>query len=446
MKNRIFKLTLGIVVLALVSLTMFASAGTAFGFGLLLASGVGVAGTVDTETAAAASPELLLTDISKIISKIRPDDTPLDTMLREIGAGDKTSAWKFEFYENTTRGIGDLVKTAFVAGAAGAKDIEVGNVTNWNVDDVIYVPSIKAIGSTGACLRLQVIDKNISANTLQVIALNGTVSGNLTIVPAIADETPIYCIGNAKDETAAQTGAYQMLPGKTYNYAQVHMAQVEESVYMALHATEVDYGMVEFKADSIYDLKMKADLASLLGTRQHRYDPKTGKMKYFSGGLIEFAGKSLDYSKANTATNVLSANKFIDWAEQMFADNNGSSKRVLLAGSKLIAGLMKVPTIQKQVEAKQTEIIHGVKFNIIDTAFGQFGIKMHKGLNLVGHEYDGFVLDPSKIRRRELLPMSWKELKLEDAGISKVKAYKLEDTFGCEFRNPGTHAVITATA
>jgi len=440
-------MTLAVVVLALVFGTMIATAGTSLlGVGLILASGVGVAGTVDTETATAASGELLLTDISKVISQIRPDDTPLDTMLREIGAGDKAEAWKFEFYENTTRSIGDLVKTAFTAGAAGAKDLEVGNVTNWNVDDVIYVPSIFAVGSSGPKLRMQVIDKNISANTIQVIALNGTVSGNLTIVPSIADESPIYCIGNAKDETAAQTAAYQMLPGKTYNYAQVHMAQVEESVYQALHLKEVPYGLLEFKADSIYDLKMKADLASLLGTRQHRYDPKTGKMKYFSGGLIEFAGKSLDYSKASTATNLLSGNKFIDWAESMFADNNGSSKRVLLAGSKLIAGLMKVPTIQKQVEAKNTEIIFGVKYNIIDTAFGQIGIKMHKGLNLVGHEYDGFILDPTKIRRRELLPMSWKELKLEDAGISKVKAWKLEDTFGCEFRNPGTHAFITANA
>lgn len=447
MKNRLFKMTLAVLVLALVFAVTFVTAGaTLLGAGLTIASGTLVAGTVDTEATNTASPEMNMTDISKIISRIRPDDTPLDTMLREIGAGDTTEAWKFEFYENTTREINDLVKEAFTAGTAGAKDITVGSVTNWSTDDVIYIPSIYANGSSGAKLRLQVIDKNISAGTIQVIAINGTESGQLTVIPSIADETPIYCIGNAKEELAASTEAFQMLPGKTYNYAQIHMAQVEEGIYQALNKTEVDYGLIEFKADAIYDMKLKANLASLLGTKAYRLDPKTGKMKYFSGGLQEYAGVSLDYSKASTAANLLSGNKFIDWAEQLFADNNGSSRRILGAGSKLVAGLMKVPSIAKQVEAKQTEIIYGVKFNVIDTVFGQFLIIHDKSLNQVGHEYDGYIIDPTKIRRRERVPMTWTKLELDKTGQSKVNAWRLEDCFGCEFRNPGTHAWITANA
>jgi len=204
--------------------------------------------------------------------------------------------------------------------------------------------------------------------------------------------------------------------------------------------------MIEFKADTIYDMRLKANLASLLGARAYRLDPKTNKFKYFSGGLQEFAGVGLDYSKASTATNLLSGNKFIDWAEQMFSDNNGSSMRMMGAGSKLIAGLMKVPTIQKQVDAKVTEIKFGVKFNVIDTVFGQFYIVHDKSLNQVGHEYDGYIIDPTKIRRRERMPMSWTKLELDKTGISKVNAWRLEDCFGCEFRNPGTHGWITANS
>jgi len=448
MKTRLIKIALSVLVLALVFGSIIATAGivSLFGAGAVLATGVGVTGVVDTQAVNTASPELNMTDISKVISHIRPDDTPMDTMLREIGAGDTAEAWKFEFYENTTRSIEDLVKQPFTTGSAGSKTIYVGNASNWSIDDIMYVPSIFANGVSGQELLLQVIDKNISDGTVQVIAINGVEAGNLTVVPSIADETPIYCIGNAKEELAAQTEAHAMLPGKTYNYTQSHMAQVEEGIYQALNVQEVDYGMVEFKADAIYDMKLKANLTSLLGRRAYRLDPKTGKFKYFSGGLREFAGVSLDYSKASTATNILSGNKFIDWAEMMFSDNNGSSLRMLGAGSKLIAGLMKVPTISKQVEAKQTEIKYGVKFNVIDTVFGQFYIIHDKSLNQVGHEYSGYIIDPTKIRRRERMSMSWTELELNKTGISKVKAYRLEDTFGCEFRNPGTHAWITANA
>ena len=449
MKTKLFKISLAFVVLALVVLTISTLALIpAVATGAILATGAGVAGTVDTEAAGAGSDDFVMTDISKKISRIRPDDVPLDTMLREIGAGDTAEAWKFEFYENTSRSVGDVMTAAYTTGTAGAKNISVGSVSNWNVDDVIYVPSIYANGSSGAPLRMQVIDKDITEGTLQVIAINGTQStgSELTVIPSIADTTPLYCIGNAKEELAAQTGAYQMLPGKIYNYAQVHMAQVEEGIYQSMNKTEVDYGLLEFKADSIYDMRLKANLASLLGTRAYRFDPKSGKMKYFSGGLREFAGVGLDYSKASTAANLLSHNKFIDWAEQMFADNNGSSRRVLGAGSKLIAGLMKVPSIQKQVEAKQTEIIFGVKFNVIDTAFGQFLIVHDKSLNQVGHSYDGYIIDPSKIRRRERIAMSWTKLELDKTGISKVNAWRLEDCFGCEFRASGTHAWITANS
>lgn len=449
MKTSTSKLLLGIMVLALVVGTVFSAGASLLGVALAMS---GVAGTVTTESAAAASPELLRPDISKVVSKIRPDDTPLDTMLREIGAGDKAESWKIDFYENTARSNSDTITVAITAGAAGPRDLTVSNVTNWNVDDIGYLPDVYAVGSSGAKLRVQVIDKNIAAGTIRVIALNGSFpSGSqVAIVPSISltnSVRAIYCIGNAKEETAAQTAAYQMMPSKTYNYCQVHMAQVEESVYEALQAKEVNYGLVDFKADSIYDMKMKADLTTLLGTRGHIYDPQTGKFKYFSGGLQYFATqKAVTYSLGNTTTDVFSANKFIDIAEYMFADTNGSSSRVWLAGSKQLAAMMKVPTIAKQVEAGNTEIKFGVKFNVIDTAFGQFYLKLHKGLNLVGHSYDGFILDPTKIRRRELLPLNWKELKLEDAGISKVKAWRLEETFACEFRNPGCHAMVTSYA
>jgi hypothetical protein len=433
----------------IIAIGVFFSFGTAMGAGIAIATGAPISGTVSTETATAASPELLLTDISKKISKIRPDDLPLDTVLREIGAGEKAQAWKVEFYENTTRGMSIQVNEGggVSTDATGAVDIAFDDVTHVNVDDVFYVPGIYANGSSGAPLRLQVLAKVVSTKTLTCMAINGTVTvDTYPDMPAIANDTVMYRIGNAKNELAAQNTAFQMLPNKAYNYCQIHMSQVEEGVYESMMLKEVDYGLLDFKADSIYDHRLMTELTALYGTRNYLQDPVSGMWKHYSGGLKEFAGQAITYSKAATAGDVLSENKIYSIAEQMFADNNGSDSRLLLVGAKLMTNLMTVPTIQKQVEANKTEIKYGVKFNVIDTAYGQFYLKLSKAMGLVGHSYDGFIVDPTKVRRRELKAMAWRELKLKEAGTSLVNAWVLEEAFCPEFRHVNTHATITAYA
>ena len=425
------------------------SFGAAVGTGIAIAAGTPVTGTVSTEAATTASSELLTTDISKQISKIRPDDLPLDTVLREIGAGEPAKAWKVEFYENTTRGMSIKVNDSDVsADSTGGVDVVFDDVTHVNVDDVFYVPTIYGNGSSGDWLNVQVIKKVASTKTLTLLAVNGTNVGGdgYTDMPAIADDTVMYRIGNAKNELAAQNTAFQMLPAKSYNYCQIHMSQVEEGIYEQMHAKEVDYGIMDFKADSIYDHRLMTELTALYGKRAYIQDPESGLWKHFSGGLQEYAGVSLTYSKSATPTDVLTEAKMYDWAEQMFADNNGSDSRLLLVGAKLMTGLMTLPTIQKQVEANKTEIKYGVKFNVIDTAYGQFYLKLSKAMGLVGATYDGFIIDPTKMRRREFYPMKWRKLELEKAGISKVDAWVLEEAFCPEFRHVNTHATITAYA
>ena len=441
-----------IIALVVVAFGVFFSVGAAIGSGIALAAGAPISGSVSTEAAETAAPGIHLPDISKVVSKIRPDDLPLDTVLREIGAGEPAQAWKVEFYENTTRGMSIQVNVGggFLADTASyAQGCVFDDVTHVNVDDIFYVPGIYANGSSGAALRVQVIEKTVGAKSLGLIALNGanqTSGDSVPDMPAIADDTVMYRIGNAKNELAAQNTAFQMMPNKTYNYCQIHMSQVEEGIYQAMMLSEVDYGLLDFKADSIYDHRLMTELTALYGVRNYLQDPVSGLFKHYSGGLMSYAGQALTYSKAADSTNVLSESKIYSWAETMFADNNGSDSRLLLVGAKLMTALMTVPTIQKQVEANKTEIKYGVKFNIIDTAYGQFYLKLSKAMGLVGHSYDGFVVDPTKMRRRELKPMAWRELKLKDAGTSLVNAWVLEEAFCPEFRHVNTHATITASS
>lgn len=412
--------------------------------GAMVAASTPVVGTVTTTAADAASPELLKRNYSKELSKVRPDDAPLDTFLRNIGSGEKVTTWEIPFFEVTTRGMEDTVQSE-VSTATGVVEVVVSDVHKFAVDDVLLVPGVLA-QPLGRTLVLQVVDRTISSNTLKCIAVNGVVSGNYTVVPKIAAESKVYCIGNAKDEIQAQTTPYQMLPGTVTNYCQIQMQQVEEGTYQALIAKEIDYGMLEYKADSLYDLRLKCELTALYGTKAYRLDPITNQMKHFMGGLQEYVGKTLTYSRASTEAELLTANKFVDWGEEIFSDVNGSSSRIMIVSPTLMSSLMKVPTVQKQVEAGNTTIKYGLKFNVIDTAFGEFLLKMSKALPLVGDTYGGWVIDPAKIRKRYMEELKWRKVDLLTSGQKKANAMVLEETASLEVRNANCHARIVASA
>ena len=243
-----------IVFVAIIAIGAIFSFGTAIGTGIAIATGTPISGTASSDATEAAASGFHLDDISQKISKIRPDDLPLDTVLRELGAGEKASAWKVDFYENTTRNMSIQVNDATnAADTSGGIDVVFDDVAHVNVDDVFYVPTVYAAGSSGDRLNVQVVAKNVGTKTLTIVAINGAVTGGdiYTDILAIPNDTVMYRIGNAKNELAAQNTAFQMMPSKAYNYNQIHMSQVEEGVYEAMLLTEVDYGLLDFKADSL---------------------------------------------------------------------------------------------------------------------------------------------------------------------------------------------------
>ena len=69
--------------------------------------------TVTTDAKTTASSTLLTKDISKNITLMRPDISPLDTMLRRVGDAQKIDSWTHKFYSVDTRGDVDTLKSAF---------------------------------------------------------------------------------------------------------------------------------------------------------------------------------------------------------------------------------------------------------------------------------------------------------------------------------------------
>jgi len=395
----------------------------------------------DTDSVSTASSNLLADEISKKIVKIKPAATPLDTILRSAKKPVRATAWKYRWYSVDMRGVQDTIATTFDTSASGTFNsttsvhtITVTNIHIWSEDDNILVNGIN--GGDDDELVLHVVAKNSSTSTLSVIAVNGLGEDEVEI-PDLPQGTVLTRIGNSKSELDAQTDPYAVIPTDSWNYAQIHMAQVEEGVYESMHNKEVTWGIDDYKLQAIYDMKRSAELTTLFGARNKLTDPIDNNSKYFSGGITRYITKSIDYT-----LNAITQSDFVDWTKSVFEGNAGSDTRYLFAGPGLISQIGKISTVQKQIDAKSTEVKWGIRFYKIETNFGTLMIKMHNLLAYAGWTNKGIVLDMNNIDKHVFQPMYTTKLNLKETGQRNTMAYKLEEAFGVALKYPDTHAII----
>ena len=405
-----------------------------------------VAGAVSQETpttisAAAASSDLILTNISQKITEMKPAATPLDTILRNIGMTVPVKAFKSEWYSSDVRGISTTVAVSFDTSASGTVDstgavntITLTAIHMFQVDDNLLVQGIS--GGDDQDLILHIVAKNTSAKTVSCIAVNG-LGDDEDLIPDVPSGTTVIRIGNSKAELDAQTTPYTTFPQKEYNYCQIHMAQIEEGTFLALNAKEVNWDITDYRMQALYDLRRSFELTSLFGARAKKYDPEGEDWKYFSGGIYRYADGSIEYTSGGLTDKTFNA-----WARDIFSGNAGSDNRVLFAGKTLMAEMASVSSIQKQIEAKATEVKFGVKFNMIETNFGTLAVKHHNLFNDVGWAAKGMVLDVNNIERHVFKPMAVDKILLKESGQKNANAYKIDETFCVATRYPATHFII----
>jgi len=414
--------------------------GGGIGLAFSAAAGTVVQDTVSTEEASAASSSLLSNTIDKKITLIRPDLNPLDTIIREMGIVKNINSWETEYYAVETRGVADSIKTNKAATGTASTDwttheIEVNNIHIWSVDDNGFLQG--TTGSDGHEIVFNVIAKNNSTSVLTVLALNGLGAAQRDLPELTASTSKITRIGNSKNELDAQTNAYAVMPQKSSNYCQIHMAQVEEGLYQKLHDKEVQWNMNDFRSEALYDLRRRMELTSLVGYKIKAYDNVDENYKYMSGGVMRSISKALTYNPA-----AINDDTFIGWTKDIFTGNNGSDTRVLFAGSTLMKNIGAIPTVQKQLSGENVVVKWGIKFNQIVSNFGTLLVKHHSTLTDLGYDQKGLVLDMQNIEKHVFKPLETKSIDLKGSGQKLADADNISEAFCLAVKNPDTHAVI----
>ena len=406
---------------------------------------------VTVEGVKTGSPDLDKNYISKKVTQMKPAATPLDTIMRQIPTQVDCKSFVSEYYAVDSRPFYDTVNTAYVSQGDGAlvADLKVNNISMWSADDTVMFNGVT--GVDGLDLVCFIISKNVSAQTVKIQPLNGeagsdTTAGEMILpVAGIPKDARMVRCGACKHELDAQTSPYAIIPVKAENYLQIFMAQVEESTFQKIHEKEVDWGFSDYEAQNIYDMRATMEFSFLFGVKSKFSDNTNAKERYTTGGATRYITKSLEYGTGGADRTIDNAT-FVDWNQSIFQGNSGSDTRLLFGGDGLMANLMKVDTVLKQIEAKSTEVVYGIRFNKIETNHGILLFKRHPMLALAGWSEKGVVLDLNYIEKHTFKPMATRKLSLKESGQRNVDAVVIEETTGLILRYPDTHAIIKPKA
>lgn len=428
---------------------LFAFLGMGGSGGFALAQvGTLVSGADTRETAIAARPRSatdpghLIDDVSKIVTKIRPDEFPMDSILRKMNNSETAKDLEVHFEEVEFRGRKDTVTVALAApgGTTEAdkyRDITVGNPLMFVEGEAIIIPSIAGVNTVdGSPLRLR-IDRKNDNGTLKVHALN---TAN-NVVPAITINAPIYRGASSYGELKAQAGVSTNYPAHRSNYCQRFMAQVEQGKIRKNIASKTGYGLKEQNYMRMYDMRTELEESGIFGVKSRTWSNKDSEWILTQAGIYWQLEQDLEYTTASGINN----NRWIDWSKEIFSDNAGSKDRILFGGNNLIAEILKIDLVQKQLDAQSVEIVPGLVVNRVKTSFGNILVYHHKLFDQLGYNDSGLVVDMTNIRRRPFQTMKKEELELAKSGQKYVDAYLISEISCLETRYLGTHFRITKT-
>ena len=379
-------------------------------------------------------------DLDKKLVLVRPQDTQIDTFTRTIANNVKSEAWEAGGWEIGTREVWDSLDSAYSSGTT----ITVKNPDMWKPGDTMLVHTIDGNGNDsgikldGSSNPVALIVKSISSANLTVQRV-GTLSAT---IPEIADDSILQRLSQAVSELEASVEGFAIQPSDRKYYNQTHMTQVEESVIHSLLKKKVAMDFSVYKEQTLWDFKRGMELCNLFGVGGLSKNAK-GELVHHSTGLWWQMTQqtTVDYSAAMTDQDWNSIGRYI------FEGNNGADRRLLFAGNGLLEQIANVKSYQKQIEAKNTEMVLGLRVFKIETPFGELLVKPMNSLFEGYFSKCGMVIDPNFVKKYVMEPLTTTQLDLNKTGQRRVdNAIRIHETYSLFLENLPCHCKIVPSA
>ena len=380
----------------------------------------------DVETA-----NYLEEDLNPTIVKIRPQDTPIDTITRMVGNTEKSESWEAGGWEIGTREVTDDVK------GVDGNEVTVATGDMWLVGDTFVLMSADGPYKDGDGNAVSCIVTAKSNNKLNVQRVGKSANTLMpTGVPASGIEA--LRLSRAVSELTASVSGFAIQPTDRKYFNQTHMCQVEESVIHAIHKKKVAMDFSTYKEQTLWDFKRGMEYANLFQIGGLSKDAD-GNLVHLATGIwwqmTEQSTINYDEVPTDETWNAL--------GKDIFEGNNGSDRRFLLAGPDLMIQISRVPAYAKQLEAKNTELVLGVRVHKIETPFGELLVKPMGTLFDNYFSKCGIVLDVNYLKKYVMEPLTATVLELDKTGQRRVKnAVRMHETYSLFLENLPVHRRI----
>ena len=395
------------------------------------------------------SKNLILDEIDKKVTKIRPYDVVLDTIARNIKDVKNSSGQIVRHYAIDVIDSLTTVSTAVTAGETQV-ELKTKNKDIFASEQTILVKGVKGYKEDGTTvdpdreLVLYVVGHGSGGDPL-VVTFNGTGAGRDGI-PAIAADTELVRMGRAGAESQISTDAYAGVPTDIPVYLQKFMAQVEMTDIFQRADKEVDWTFTDAEEEAIFDMKRTQNFSFWKGVRARRKikNKHTSKAEdvFLTEGIWSQAGKDFSFSGEVTAA------KMTDLVRTAFTGNNSGKRKLLIIGSGLLTDMENLHLVSNDkgytanVTVGQRKTAYGVEFTEYISKFGTLMVTHDQSLDDLGMADNAFILDPDFLRK---WTMGWRvnEFDLRASGKSDADARGLMEICGLALKNPQAHVRVS---
>ena len=392
-----------------------------------VSNGVHVSGVpLTTEVTNQAVPGLLTNAIDKAVVKIRPMATPIDQISR-MGHVRSVDSMDVDYYSVDTRVDSDSVISAEVSAESAGDDnplyvLTVSHPSRFEATETF------GYGADGVDSVGYVVEKNADGTLLCA-----SVKGDLS---ELASGGKIIRMGRAATQLDVQSPQFSALPVKNTNYCQIFKMQIEQSVVMKLSHKEIGWDFTDQQEAAVYDMRMGMEKQFLFGKKAKVYDPRKQETVTFTGGIWDQAGKEIDVT-----LNGFDSKALVDMLRQAFTDNSGSRRKVLIAGSELIAALNRIEQTHV-ITARDQVTAWSIDFSELQSKLGRLYVVFSDIFDVMGMAGNGIIVDPEYIQKHVFIPFNAERLDLRGSGQRNTEAMVLTEASCLTLRYPEAHARV----
>ena len=218
-------------------------------------------------------------------------------------------------------------------------------------------------------------------------------------------------------------------------FSYFYKAQIEESMLQRLSDKEVGWTFSDQEEVAILDMRMCMERTFLFGNK-HIIKLNDGSDILLTGGIWNQTEKEFAYNK-----DALDSRMLINMMRKAFSDSNGSTRKVLPAGSGLIERLNSLEH-NRVLSGNERVTKWGVDFDYVVSKFGSLYVARCEVFDLCGMEDYGMIVDPEYITKYSHVPFSAERISFHKQGVRNTEAVVLTEASCLVLRYPNAHMRI----